>query len=96
MIFIFSSGLNHKSLGCSQPGSSWKDGGVQACVSWSSVCKQMSSMHSFDSGLPVKVFPNRNLLLNSVNFFLVAITVGKKLRLMEKNKNFYESDCVEG
>lgn len=28
--------------------------------------------------------------------FLVAITVGKKLRLIQKNKHFYKSDCVQG
>lgn len=28
--------------------------------------------------------------------FLVAITVGKKLRLIQKNQHFYKSDCVQG
>lgn len=68
-LFFFLQVWMTKFLDCSQPGSSWKDGGVHACVSWSSVCKQMSSMHRFDSGLPVKVFPNWDLLLNLVNFF---------------------------
>lgn len=40
------------------------------------------------------------LKLGSAPYFgkpsLVAITVGKKPRLMEKNKDFYESDCVGG
>lgn len=94
--FFFASGLNHEVSGSFpawQQLERWGCPGLCVLV----LCVQTDeSVHSSFSGLPVKVLPNWDLLLNLVNFFLVAITVGKKLRLMEKNKDFYESDCVEG
>ena len=67
---------------------------TQACASRFSVCKQMNTQLLLWGTR--RVLPNWDLPVNMANFFLVAITASKKLRLMEKNEDFYESDCVNG